>query len=471
MEWTRLIAASGLVLGAMLAISGEVDVAMLSGTAAAAGAVREFALPRGGSPTAIAAGADGALWFIASPTRIGRITTAGKVTEFPISPGGPLNIAGGPDGALWLTKGKDNAQPVIGRMTTTGAFNEFPLAVGSSCGPPAYTDCHYLWDIAAGADGALWFTESGEPGLASKIGRITTGGKITEFPLPSCSLSPSTSGGCGGKGIAAGPDGALWFTEYFLNKIGRITTGGNITEFPLPSRCGLLGCGPGGSEFGGGITAGPDGALWFTERAGNRIGRITLAGQIREFPLRRVLLPADIAAGPDGALWFTSGGTNAIGRITPAGKVTVFTAGARNNPYSGITAGPDGAVWFTEFFDNKIGRITAGAGIFGAKTRVTLKLAKKRIRYTGPLAVRVTNANDFQVTGKLSGPTLKPTALRVAAHAQETVKLKLPKALREVLKRKHNLSVRVTAKVKDPAGHVRTIRKKVSPNLKQMRHH
>ena len=34
-----------------------------------------------------------------------------------------------------------------------------------------------------------------------------------------------------------------------------------------------------------GITAGPDGALWFTDDHGNRIGRITTSGQVREFPL------------------------------------------------------------------------------------------------------------------------------------------------------------------------------------------
>jgi hypothetical protein len=30
-------------------------------------------------------------------------------------------------------------------------------------------------------------------------------------------------------GIVAGPDGNLWFTEFFANKIGRITTAGVVT--------------------------------------------------------------------------------------------------------------------------------------------------------------------------------------------------------------------------------------------------
>src|SRR5450755_1737484 len=55
--------------------------------------------------------------------------------------------------------------------------------------------------------------------------------------------------------ITAGPDGALWFTEEIGNNIGRITTAGVVTEYPVPT--------PNGQLFA--ITSGPDEALWFTE--------------------------------------------------------------------------------------------------------------------------------------------------------------------------------------------------------------
>src|SRR5579864_2213072 len=76
--------------------------------------------------------------------------------------------------------------------------------------------------IAAGPEGALWFTEA----VSNKIGRITIAGATTEFVVPTSNSSPH--------GIIAGSDGALWFAEYAGNKIGRITTGGAITEFPVP---------------------------------------------------------------------------------------------------------------------------------------------------------------------------------------------------------------------------------------------
>src|SRR6266571_3643622 len=102
--------------------------------------------------------------------------------------------------------------------------------------------------ITAGPDGNLWFTES------DKIGRITPGGTITVFALPTANSQPF--------GIAAGPDGNLWFTES--DKIGRITPGGTITEFPMPTA----------RSRPEGITAGPDGNLWFIEFFANKIGRI-----------------------------------------------------------------------------------------------------------------------------------------------------------------------------------------------------
>jgi streptogramin lyase len=43
-----------------------------------------------------------------------------------------------------------------------------------------------------------------------------TAGTITEFPIPTISSFPT--------GITAGPDGNLWFTESSVGKIGRITT-------------------------------------------------------------------------------------------------------------------------------------------------------------------------------------------------------------------------------------------------------
>ena len=118
---------------------------------------------------------------------------------------------------------------------------------------------------------------------------------------------------------------------------------------------------------------------------------------------------------------------------------------------------------------------------FGARTLVTLTLAAKRIPAKGPLAIIVANRNSFGVSGKLSGETtrriaraqrtrrvkLRAKSFSVAANARKSVKLKLANALRRLLRRRGKLSLRLTARVKDPAGNTRTVRKRVSPKLKK----
>jgi virginiamycin B lyase len=195
--------------------------------------------------------------------------------------------------------------------------------------------------IATGADGRVWFTEDN-----NTIGRMTLPArtldpidallatKIQEFPLPSPDRQPYQ--------IVRGPDGNLWFTEQAGDAIGRITPAGKIREFKTPTR----------KSAPAGITAGPDGNLWFTEQHAGRIGRITPAGVITEFPLPAgARNPIRITTGHDGNLYFTADrgvdGT-VIGRVTPAGHVTVV-ARTEIEENNAIISGPDGNLWLTGF--------------------------------------------------------------------------------------------------------------------------
>ncbi|MFH8589837.1 hypothetical protein ACH4GP_36620 [Streptomyces celluloflavus] len=169
-----------------------------------------------------------------------------------------------------------------------GIITEFTLSTPGSS--------PYPWDVAAGPDGNLWFTEY-DRGL---VGQITPGGAITEYPLPTPDGGPT--------GITAGPDGNVWFTEYDSGMIGRITPDGAITDYRIPSP----------NSFPWGITAGPDGNLWFTEYNNGVIGQITADGSITEHPLTNTGSgPTGITAGPDGNLWFVESTGNQIGQIAP----------------------------------------------------------------------------------------------------------------------------------------------------------
>jgi streptogramin lyase len=261
------------------------------------GVVTEFSA--GISPevslSGITAGPDGNVWFTEAD-RVGRITPDGVVTEFSagISPhvtgeAGITAITAGPDGNLWFADYSGR----IGKITTDGVVTEFSAGITPDSNPAG---------ITAGPDGNLWFTEA----YGNQVGRITPEGVVTEF---------STSFGAGP--ITAGPDGNLWFIEPGGTRMGRVTPKGKVTEFTAGVDGGL-----------GGITAGCDGNLWFTDEGsigfdegdtltGSGIGRITPKGKVTDFS--DAFAPdagvSGITAGPDGNVWFTQSGTDRIGRI------------------------------------------------------------------------------------------------------------------------------------------------------------
>jgi virginiamycin B lyase len=129
-------------------------------------------------------------------------------------------------------------------------------------------------------------------------------------------------------------------------------------EYPLPVK-----------GIPAGIVAGPDGALWFTDWMG-KIGRITTSGSITSFTVSGgVGQSASITVGSDGNLWFA--GSNGISRMTTAGAVTTFVPPTSGSSPQSIVAGPDGALWFTESAGNKIGRVTT-AGVFTCMSQASI---------------------------------------------------------------------------------------------------
>jgi streptogramin lyase len=215
----------------------------------------------------------------------------------------------------------------------------------------------YPVSMTVGSDQNLWFTENS--GL--KIGSITTGGVITEFPV---------AGAQGLTGIVSGPDGNIWFTDEFA---GSISNG--LATFALPP-----------NSHPQGITAGPDGNLWFVDQvegpiSGFKVGKITTAGLVTEYSTHvdagifdpEDFFPAQITAGPDGNLWFTNPqvgghGKSLVGKITTSGAVTIYSTA--DIPV-GITSGPDGNLWVIE--SGHVASITTSGvemecGITGAGT-------------------------------------------------------------------------------------------------------
>ena len=169
-------------------------------------------------------------------------------------------------------------------------------------------------------------------------------GVSTEHVIPTSSSAPTS--------VCVGPDGNIYATESAGNKILQIVPfTGMIKEFTVPTA----------SSQPQSICTGSDGNLWFTEYAGNRIGKMTTLGAFTEYVLPTpVSNPYGICLGPDGLIWFTEYTNNKIASITANGLITEYTIPTSTSHPTGICAGPvtDGRVWFTEFATNKIGAVT-----------------------------------------------------------------------------------------------------------------
>ena len=237
----------------------------------------EYLLSHYSDATSIAEGAEQDLWITLSPSAIGRFSTGGDFTAFPIpselggSHSNPSSITRGPGNALWFVA-NDSGRHIV-RIDSTGRMQGHRVPVGSRA-----------QGITLGRDGALWFTDAG----ANKIGRMTSTGGVTEFSVPTQNA--------GLTGICQGPDGALWFIEDSANKVGSVTTSGSFHEYDIPT--------PYSGAFG--IVAGSDGDLWFTEAAAGKIGRITTSGGIVELKLAQSYeKPLNVTLGSDRNIWFT----------------------------------------------------------------------------------------------------------------------------------------------------------------------
>jgi virginiamycin B lyase len=189
-------------------------------------------------------------------------------------------------------------------------------------------------------------------------------GALTALVMPAAAAAidefPVTAGSNPGS-ITAGPDGALWFTlEGGDGAIGRMTTGGVHTNtFPLPP-CSGSSCSSSVPPVDQ-IVLGPNGNLWFTMTRSNAIGQMNTAGGMAIYPIDTPdSQPEGLTLGPDGRLWFTEANFNGIGAIDMAGTDVDWILPTSGSGPSDIAAGPpgDGALWFTESLTNKVGRIT-----------------------------------------------------------------------------------------------------------------
>jgi virginiamycin B lyase len=181
--------------------------------------------------------------------------------------------------------------------------------------------------------------------LSSVVLALLVPASAQAAPTPLFSESTSLSGDP--QDVVTGPDGALWFTARGANGVGRLTADG-LTETWF-----TVGVKPNG------IVAGPDGNVWFAD-TGNpgQVWSVSVGGSTTPNATGGDTQPTGIVVGPDDALWFTEAKSDKIGRVTTGATPTVSHPSTLpgSGPY-GITVGPDGALWFTAESSGAIGRL------------------------------------------------------------------------------------------------------------------
>jgi virginiamycin B lyase len=318
---------------------------------------------RGFANAAEIASASGKLWIAdqSSPPTIEMVNPSDPAHPVAISsPSLPLDLSGGSDGNVWFTEPFAHA---LGRLNVSDpnhAITNFGVAQGLPAnGEPSA--------ITAGQDGNVWFTDPS----TNALGKINPANPttITEVAVPATMVGflqfPST------RIVAAG--GKLWFTEVKLNSSSEILQTAIGSYNPASNTWSEVVVPGGAGQHPYGLTVAPDGRIWFsvvsTTASLGVINPTTTPPSLTEIPVPppaggTVPWPNRIVAGPDGTIWFTDRANAAIGQYNPSSHNLVsqpIRASTAPVPVAfGITVGPDFNTWFTVSTDANGGPSTVG---------------------------------------------------------------------------------------------------------------
>ncbi len=191
--------------------------------------------------------------------------------------------------------------------------------------------------VAAYPDGNIWFTATGpaELGVYHPATNV-----LLELPLAITNSAPDA--------IAVGKDGNLDFTDPGTNSIG-VFDPATLKSFEVPI--------PTAGADPNSIAVANDGTVWFTENRVGKVGEYDPATQkITEYPLATTTGdPNFIQLGPDGDLWFKE--NRSFDSIDPTTKAitTIGFPPSTVDPLvetAGFSFTPEGIIHFLATFPN-----------------------------------------------------------------------------------------------------------------------
>lgn len=269
-------------------------------------------------------------WITAFACVVASLSAVAGVTieRFPVPNGAhPHDVAPAPEpgGVIWYTAQRQGALGVF--APRTGKTRHIPLGEGSA-----------PHGVIVGPDGAPWITDSGLNAIV-RVDPQTFA--VKRYPLPAGGYANLNTAAFDGRGI-------LWFTGQ-SGVYGRVDPAtGSVQVFNAPR-----GRGPYG------ITATPDGDIYYASLAGSHIARIdTQTGQAHIIePLTPNQGARRVWSDSQGRIWVSEWNSGQLSRFDP--KTTAWRTwrvpGESPKPYAVYVDERD-HVWVSDFGANAMHR-------------------------------------------------------------------------------------------------------------------
>ncbi len=191
-------------------------------------------------------------------------------------------------------------------------------------------------DVAPAPDGTVWYTAQGQGAL----GRLDpVSGEVKQIPLGEDSAP---------HGVIVGPDNAAWVTDGGLNAIVRVDPASlAVKTYPLPD--------PHDSANLNTAAFGKGGILWFTGQNGIYGSLDPATGEMAVYEDPEGRGPYGITATPDGTVYYASLAGSHIARIDPeTGKATIIEPPTEGQGARRVWSDSKARIWVSEWKSGQV---------------------------------------------------------------------------------------------------------------------